>query len=75
MKKGREREIVCLNQELFSLDGDSLSVEELDQRLELAVATVLDDLICGTFGCGSFDNCGSFGCGEFAQPGVKHQVP
>jgi hypothetical protein len=67
-KKPSQQEMISLNQELFSLDGDSLSVEELDQRLELAVATVVDDLICGTFGCGSFDSCGSFGCGSFAQP-------
>ena len=67
MKKEPKIEMISLNEELFSLDGDNLSVEELDQRLELAVAS-LDDLICGTFGCGTFDNCGSFGCGSFAQP-------
>lgn len=59
-----KEEMVSLNKELFSLEAGNLTVEELDQRLELAVALV-SDFVCGTFVCGSFDSCGAFGCGTF----------
>ncbi|HBL30206.1 MAG TPA: hypothetical protein DD490_25520, partial [Acidobacteria bacterium] len=59
---------VSLNQELFSLDAGNLTVEELDRRLELAVAALETNFVCDTFTCGSFRSCGVFGCGAF---GVK----
>ena len=66
MKKKREgqEEIVSLNKELFSLEAGSLTVEELDRRLELAVAG-LTKFVCDTFTCGSFKSCKVFGCGTF----------
>jgi len=53
-------EIVSLNTELISFDIGDISVDELERRLELAIATitpVLDD--CGT-NCGTF--CSPFSC-------------
>jgi hypothetical protein len=61
----KKDEMVSLNQELFSLEGGNLTVEELDRRLELAMINPNQSFICGTFGCYSFGNCGSFGCGTF----------
>lgn len=69
MKKKRERqeEIVSLNEELFSLEAGNLTVEELDKRLELAVAG-FTNFVCDTFSCGSFKSCKVFGCGTFGIP-------
>jgi len=61
----KEEEMVSLNQELFSLEAGNLTVEELDQRLELAVAA-LKPFICDVFVCGSFASCSAFGCGTFS---------
>ena len=50
------QEIVSLNQELLSFDLDDVTVEELERRLELAVAQmVTDDTTesCDTFACGT----------------------
>lgn len=50
-------EIVSLNQELMSFDIDEISVEELERRLELAVATIsIIEADCGV-NCGV--NCGT----------------
>jgi hypothetical protein len=62
MSKKETKEIVCLNQELISFDAEDLSIEALERRLELAVAS----FICTTFVCSSFDSCSSFGCGAFS---------
>lgn len=70
MKK--DDEMTSLNEALFSLDDGNLSVEELDQRLELAIG-VLSDLVCGTFVCGTFTTCGAFGCGTFRV--IDNQIP
>jgi hypothetical protein len=67
MKKDRDgegEEMVSLNQELFSLEAGNLVVEELEQRLELAVAA-LGKFTCSTFVCGSYNSCDTFGCGSF----------
>jgi hypothetical protein len=68
MKKKKEEkevpEITSLNEELFSLEPGSLTVEALDRRLELAVAAVAK-FVCDTFACGSFSSCRVFGCGDF----------
>lgn len=50
-------EILSLNDELLSFDVDDMNVEELERRLELAVAAIvpIDDDGCGT-NCGT--NCG-----------------
>jgi len=57
-KEPESMEMVSLNQEIFSLEAGNLSVEELERRLELAIATVK------TFTCSTFD-CGSFSCADF----------
>jgi hypothetical protein len=57
-KEPESTEIVSLNEEIFSLEAGNLTVEELERRLELAIATVK------TFTCGTFD-CGSFSCADF----------
>ena len=50
--KGQEREVVSLNEELLSLDLDDVSVEMLEQRLDLA-AIFLND--CVNFACPDYD--------------------
>ena len=58
-------EIVSLNEELFSLEAGSLQVEELDRRLELAIAAI-HNFVCDTFTCGNYSGtCGAFACGTF----------
>lgn len=70
MKKGKKTkarvpEIVSLNEELFSLRAWSLQSEELDRRLELAVAAA-SNFVCDTFTCGNYSGtCGAFACGTF----------
>jgi hypothetical protein len=67
-EKQEERpEIVSLNEELFSLESGNLTVEELDRRLELAVAAV-GKFICDIFSCADFTSCDAFGCGTFRMP-------
>ena len=66
-KKDREQvpEIVSFNEELFSLEAGSLQVEELDRRLELAIAAI-HNFVCDTFTCGNYTGtCGAFACGTF----------
>jgi len=66
-KRGAEEsteEMVSFNKELFSLEGGNLIVEELEQRLELAVAAI-GKFTCGTFVCGRYSSCDAFGCGDF----------
>ena len=60
----KEEEMVSLNQELFSLEAGNLTVEELDQRLELAVAA-MRIFTCDIFSCGTYTSCGTFSCGTF----------
>ena len=55
MKKKEDdesQEMVSLNEELFSFEAGELEVEELEQRLELAVAK----FGCFIFNCGTFTN-------------------
>ncbi|HEV7504184.1 MAG TPA: hypothetical protein VGS07_04670 [Thermoanaerobaculia bacterium] len=67
-KKGKSEarvpEIVSLNEELFSLEAGSLQVEELDRRLELAIAGI-SNFACADFTCGTFASCGAFTCDTF----------
>lgn len=67
MKKEEKRageEMVSLNQEIFSLEAGNLAVEELEQRLELALAAI-EKFVCSTFACGRFESCVEFACGSF----------
>ena len=68
MKKTDETmEMVSLNEGFFSLEPGNLAVEELERRLELAVAAI-PNWVCGTFLCTTYGNCGSFACGTFNPP-------
>jgi hypothetical protein len=51
-----KKEIVSLNKELMSLDFDDITVEELERRLELAVAMFIDvePVGCTGFSCTGF---------------------
>ena len=67
-----KKEIVSLNKGLMSMDFDDISVEELEHRLELAVALFFDvEAVagnCGTNTCGTYTsdgNCGTNGCGTY----------
>jgi hypothetical protein len=55
-------EIVSLSSDLSLFDAGDLTLEALEQRLEMAVAVLPQD-----FSCGSFD-CGGFSCGNFKVP-------
>ncbi len=62
----KKPEIVCLNKEAMTVDFDSLTVEDLEVRLELAIAAfAIDDDECGTNCCGTncmtcdTNNCGT----------------
>ncbi len=63
MKKKEPAEMVSLNESLFSLDDENLTVEVLDQRLEMVM--VQDSFDCGVFTCSSFATCADFGCTTF----------
>ncbi|MDP9121426.1 MAG: hypothetical protein M3O15_08680 [Acidobacteriota bacterium] len=64
-------EMVSLNQQLFSLDAGNLTVEELDRRLELAIAGLPTlDFNCGEFSCVSYAACASLSCGRFRAYGI-----
>ena len=62
-----KKEIVSLNKEFMNLDFDDISVEELERRLELAVAVFLDveQVECNSFCC-TLDRdagtCGTYSC-------------
>jgi len=60
-------ELVKFNEGSWDLDLQDLTVEVLEQRLELAIATmhVNPDDCAGAFGCESAFGCGAFGCGTF----------
>jgi hypothetical protein len=60
-KKDKTKEIISFSKELMSFDLDNISVEELDRRLELAVANIIPQL--GAISCGV--DCGSY-CGVFS---------
>lgn len=81
--KGPDRpEIVCLTRDLVDLDLSDLTVEELETRLELAVATLWLDTEencntnscssnsggCDTNTCSSNCGCGSNDCGSNCPP-------
>jgi hypothetical protein len=76
MKKNQRRrpalepEIVSLNEPLFSLAPGLQALDDLDDRLALAVATQAA-FACDTFTCTSFSgSCGAFSCGSFkVKPG------
>jgi hypothetical protein len=63
VKKPRSQEIASFNRELMNFDFSDLSVEELDRRLELAVANALIGVLndcasnCANFSCTA--NCGA----------------
>ncbi len=72
--KQESNEMIQLNKELMSLDFDDVSAEELERRLELAIAAIPfdDEATCsGTNTCSSFsgsgDCSGTNGCGAFAS--------
>ena len=58
------KEIESFNGELMDLDFGSITVEELEARLELAVAAIpIGDDDCGTNSCGTFcGDCGTNSC-------------
>jgi hypothetical protein len=58
--KDKTKEIISYSKELMSFDLENISVEELDRRLELAVANIMPQL--GAISCGV--DCGSY-CGVF----------
>lgn len=66
MASGKKSDIVSLNQGLFSLEAGNLSVESLDQRLELAIGIFFDPFHCESFTCGTFDTCPVFTCDTFS---------
>lgn len=57
-KKDNTKEIISFSKEFMSFDLENVSVEELDRRLELAVANIQ----LASFGCNV--DCGSY-CGVF----------
>jgi hypothetical protein len=68
----KEREIMHLNKEMLSMDLTDVSVEELEQRLELAIAIVAlppcTNHTCDGYSCprGGFDiQCDGFLCTNF----------
>lgn len=44
--------------EITSLNADDLSVEELEQRLEMMAAAPMDDFTCNGFTCSTLQSCG-----------------
>lgn len=57
-------------QEIVSLNDDDLGIEELERRLELAVAWIpgmaTTNFDCGTFVCNGMSDCPSLSsCNEF----------
>jgi len=71
----KDKEITSYNKELMSFDFDDMSVEGLEDRLELAIAFVMQDIeldrkctnnSCETLTCGrSGYYCDGFLCGVF----------
>lgn len=69
-QKPKQGEIVSLNKELTNFDFDDVTAEELERRLELALASlpaqVLED--CQGFSCGtntgSGGTCQTFTCSK-----------
>ncbi len=73
MKKDDETmEMVSLNEGFFSLESGNLAVEELERRLELAVAAI-PNFECVTFLCNNYGSCGTFACGTFNPPPPDNQ--
>ena len=67
MSKPKTTEMISLNDELFSLEEGNLQVEELEQRLELAIAFLQETSFnCDAFVCGAFESCSGFGCDGFS---------
>ncbi len=49
--------------EIVSLNIDDLDVEQLEERLELAIAWVsLERMVCNDFYCTDYGSCSSFVC-------------
>ncbi len=71
MKKKDQQlpEIESFNEELVAFDVDNLSVEALERRFELAVASLVIDLdaACGELDCASVV-CSQLTCGVFTVP-------
>lgn len=57
-KKKTKQEIVSLNEALLAFDGDDISLEVLERRLEL--------FVCAVFKCFTYGSCGNFTCGQFS---------
>jgi hypothetical protein len=61
-------EIECMNSELMRFDIDDITVEELERRLELTIASIVLEVpscpslrSCSTLTqCGVFDVCGAY---------------
>lgn len=66
MKKNEE--LTSFNEELVSFDVDDLSIEVLEERFELAVASVFADVVdcnlCSGLTCAGVD-CSGLICGSF----------
>lgn len=73
MKEQPPKEIASFNRELMNFDVGDLSVEELDRRLELAIANVA----MSSFGCltDCGQNCGSFSCNANCGANTKAPKP
>jgi hypothetical protein len=67
-------ELTSFNEELVSFDVDDLSIEVLEERFELAVASVFTDVfdcnLCSGLTCAGVD-CSGLICGKF----VIVQIP
>lgn len=56
-RKKTKQEIVSLNEALLVFDGDDISLEVLERRLEL--------FVCAVFKCVQYGSCENFTCGQF----------
>jgi len=63
----KDKEITSYNKEFLNLDFDDMSVEELERRLELSIASLDLELAacngtfdCSGFTCGRVHSCGTF---------------
>ena len=51
--------------EIESLNIEDLNVEQLEERLELAIALYMAAFECTDFGCNGFAQCNDFTCNTF----------
>jgi len=62
-------EIVSLNEELLSLDPETLRPVDLESRLELAIAAIRPCCLCEAFYCSVFAGCPPDTCAAFQVGG------